>query len=124
MAINGKVVCQTTIGASNTCSLGALRPNTYSLTVKASGLPCFQTWCLCPTQAIWAPYLQVLVAPDQMGTYEIRVEQANMAICFGDGTGCSSSKMNDPDEGTVDTYQLKVCKDATMADCTQSSSSE
>lgn len=66
----------------------------------------------------------MLVAPDDLGTYEIRVEQDNMAICFSDGSGCSNSKSNDPDEGITDSYLLKVCKDATMTDCELSPASE
>lgn len=47
IAINGLLVCQTSIGASNTCGVGNLRPGTATLTIVA------------------------VIAPDNVGTYEI-----------------------------------------------------
>lgn len=59
VAINGLVVCQTAIGASNTCGVGNLRPGTATLTLTA------------------------LIAPDDVGTYEISLADGLM---FGDGS--------------------------------------
>jgi murein DD-endopeptidase MepM/ murein hydrolase activator NlpD len=47
VAIDGKVVCTTAIGASNTCAVGKLKPGTKTLTLTA------------------------VIAPDDVGTYEI-----------------------------------------------------
>ena len=51
VSINGQAVCQTQIGASNTCGVGSLRPGTATLTIVA------------------------VIAPDNVGTYEITLAQ-------------------------------------------------
>ena len=81
-------------------------------------------WRLCNSWARSRRHAQVLVAPDQLGTYEIRVNQPNMAICESANTDCSSFKTSAPPEGTVHTFTLQVCKDASLADCTLTPTSE
>ncbi len=59
VAINGKQICTTTVGASNNCSLGALRAGSVSLTITAT------------------------IAPDDVGTYEIVLSGG---LTFQDGS--------------------------------------
>jgi murein DD-endopeptidase MepM/ murein hydrolase activator NlpD len=59
VSINGQTVCQTQIGASNTCGIGNLRPGTATLTIVA------------------------VIAPDDVGTYEVSLAQG---LTFSDGT--------------------------------------
>jgi Peptidase family M23 len=60
VAINGLTVCQTSIGATNTCAVGNLRPGNAILTITA------------------------IVAPDDVGTFEIRL--SNGLTFQGGGT--------------------------------------
>lgn len=65
VSIGGRAICSTTIGASNSCSLGALRSGTASLSIRAD------------------------IAPDQVGTYEITLSSG---ITFqGGGTRISGT---------------------------------
>lgn len=115
--------------------MGALKVGTYKLTVKVrqhstqtkryitfASLHGTKARSFDANHDIRQP--QVLVAPDDAGTYEIRVNQANMVICDSANTGCSSSKSADPPQGTVDTYTLQVCKDSSLEDCSLTPSSE
>jgi murein DD-endopeptidase MepM/ murein hydrolase activator NlpD len=56
LALDGNVVCTTTIGAANTCALGQLRPGTYELVIT------------------------VTIAPDNAGTFNITVSSPNMTV--------------------------------------------
>lgn len=57
VSLNGTGVCQTSIGAANSCALGQLRPGNYALVITA------------------------VIAPDDVGTFEISVaSDSNMAI--------------------------------------------
>lgn len=66
VAINGLVVCQTTIGASNTCGVGGLRPGTATLTITA------------------------VVAPDDVGTFEITL---GSGLTFSGGSTSASGTL-------------------------------
>jgi murein DD-endopeptidase MepM/ murein hydrolase activator NlpD len=59
IAIDGLVVCTTSIGASNTCAVGNLRPGTKTLSLTA------------------------VIAPDNVGTYEITLGNG---LTFSDGS--------------------------------------
>jgi murein DD-endopeptidase MepM/ murein hydrolase activator NlpD len=72
VAINGFVVCQTSIGASNTCAVGNLRPGAATLT------------------------LTCVIAPDNVGTYEIALGQG---LTFSDGTTIRSGTL--PEGGSI-----------------------
>ena len=65
VAIDGIIVCTTTIGASNTCAVGNLRPGTVTLTITA------------------------VVAPDDVGTYGISL--GNGLTFAGGGTSVSGT---------------------------------
>lgn len=56
VALDGVVVCTTTIGAQNSCELGQLAPGTYELAITAT------------------------IAPDDTGTFEIQITSPNMTI--------------------------------------------
>jgi murein DD-endopeptidase MepM/ murein hydrolase activator NlpD len=71
--INDLPVCQTEIGQANTCAVGALRPGTARLT------------------------LTVLVAPDDVGTYEISLADG---LTFADGSTVKSGTL--PQGGSAD----------------------
>ena len=66
VAINGLVVCQTTIGASNTCFIGNLRAGNATLTLTA------------------------VIAPDDVGTYQISLADG---LTFSDGSVTRSSTL-------------------------------
>lgn len=66
VAVNGKPICTTTIGASNRCSIGALRPGSATLSITAT------------------------VAPDDVGTYEITLSGG---LTFQDGSVTVSGTM-------------------------------
>lgn len=78
VTVDGRKICETTIGGANSCTLGSLRPNTYTLGVTP------------------------LIAPDNLGTYEITVTAPNMTI---DGT---VSVTGSPLQGTTENHTLKV----------------
>ncbi len=72
VAINGQAVCQTQIGAANTCGIGNLRPGTATLTITA------------------------LIAPDDVGTYEISLGDG---LTFSNGTTVRSGTI--PEGGSA-----------------------
>lgn len=78
VSLSGQEVCRTEIGALNNCSIGALRPGEYVMR------------------------LQVLVAPDNVGTYLITLNTPTMTI-----NGLSSVSGSLPQGGTID-YTLVV----------------
>ncbi|MEZ5653539.1 MAG: M23 family metallopeptidase [Burkholderiaceae bacterium] len=78
LSLNGSVVCTTTIGASNSCALGQLRPGSYSLVITAT------------------------IAPDNLGTFEITISSPNMTI---NGTSRASGTVA---RGASATYSLIV----------------
>ncbi len=78
VSINGREVCRTTIGAANSCVVGALRPGTAQLSVT------------------------VLVAPDNVGTYEITLSNG---MTFADG---STTRVGSPPQGTTVTYEIII----------------
>ncbi len=58
VAVDGNTICQTAIGATNNCALGALRQGSHTLTITC------------------------IVAPDDDGTLGVQINQANMYICL------------------------------------------
>jgi len=78
VAINGLTVCRTTIGASNTCGVGNLRPGSATLTITA------------------------LIAPDDVGTYEITLAQG---LTFSDG---SISRSGTISEGGSTSFTINI----------------
>ncbi|KAG2497967.1 hypothetical protein HYH03_004228 [Edaphochlamys debaryana] len=88
--LDGVLVCQTDIGAANSCTLGALRPGNYLLE------------------------LHVLIAPDDIGTYEITVNESHMFLCYDQDYLCGANATGDPPEGSNEVYWLKVCEPGTI----------
>lgn len=78
LSINGFEVCRTTIGAANTCAVGALRSGTAQMS------------------------LQCTIAPDNVGTYELTV---GGGITFSDGTTIRSGTLP---EGGIATFNVTV----------------
>lgn len=78
IAVNGKQVCVTTIGATNTCAVGALRAGTASLTITA------------------------VIAPDNVGTYLIALSSG---LTFQNGTTSVSGTIA---QGGSATFVLKI----------------
>ncbi|MEZ5657720.1 MAG: M23 family metallopeptidase [Burkholderiaceae bacterium] len=78
LSLDGNVVCTTTIGATNTCALGQLRPGTYSLVIT------------------------VTIAPDNAGTFSITVSSPNMTVNGGKSVSGSIG------QGASRTYSLVV----------------
>lgn len=78
VAIDGRVVCETSIGASNTCGVGSLRPGTVILTITA------------------------IIAPDNIGTYEVTLADG---LKFADGTTQRSGSLS---EGGSASFQVTV----------------
>ncbi len=76
--INGKQICTTAIGASNRCSIGALRSGTASLSITAT------------------------VAPDDVGTYEITLSGG---LTFQDGGSMVSGTIR---QGASATFVVRV----------------
>lgn len=72
VALDGREVCRTAIGASNTCAVGNLRPGTATLTLTA------------------------FIAPDNVGTYEITLAEG---LTFSDGSTLRSGTL--PQGGSV-----------------------
>jgi murein DD-endopeptidase MepM/ murein hydrolase activator NlpD len=78
VAINGLTVCQTAIGASNTCAVGNLRPGTATLA------------------------LTVVIAPDDIGTFEVTLANG---ITFSDGT---TSRSGSPPQGATVAFTIVI----------------
>jgi murein DD-endopeptidase MepM/ murein hydrolase activator NlpD len=78
VSIDGLLVCTTSIGASNTCAVGSLRPGTHTLS------------------------LFVVIAPDNIGTYEIILGNG---LTFSDG---STEQSGSPPQGYSAFYLINV----------------
>lgn len=78
VAIDGLVVCTTSIGASNTCAVGSLRPGTHTLS------------------------LTVVIAPDNVGTFEITLGDG---LTFSDGSTVQSGA---PPQGAAVSWLITV----------------
>lgn len=78
VAIDGLVVCTTSIGASNTCAVGGLRPGTHTLS------------------------LTVVIAPDNVGTFGITLGDG---LTFSDG---STEQSGAPPQGAVVSWLITV----------------
>lgn len=78
VSLSGNEVCRTEIGESNNCSIGSLRAGQYVMR------------------------LQVLIAPDDLGTFQITLSAPNMSI-----NGTSSVTGTLPQGGATD-YTLVV----------------
>ncbi len=78
VAINGIVVCTTSIGATNTCGIGNLRPGTATLTIT------------------------VVVAPDDAGTFAISLGDG---LTFAGG---GTSVSNVLPQGGSASYQITI----------------
>ena len=78
VAVSGKTICTTNIGASNSCSLGALRTGSATLSIKAT------------------------VAPDDVGTYEIILSGG---LAFQDGSVAVSGTLP---QGTTASFIIGI----------------
>jgi murein DD-endopeptidase MepM/ murein hydrolase activator NlpD len=78
VTIDGILVCTTSIGASNTCAVGNLRPGTKTLSLTA------------------------VIAPDNVGTYEISLSNG---LTFSDGSTIRSGSIP---QGAAAAYSIVV----------------
>ena len=81
VSLNGTVICTTSIGATNSCSMGQLRPGSYTLLIITT------------------------IAPDNVGTYSITISSASMTI---DGVKSVSGSL--PQGGTKSYILLVAAK--------------